>query len=70
LFLVKSRHGRAGDGGGAADRVINQILTEMDCMGTKKNVFIIGFIYRLDKIIDSGILQPGNFKFFITIIKV
>ena len=27
--------------GGAADRVINQILTEMDGMSSKKNVFII-----------------------------
>ena len=31
---------------GAADRVINQILTEMDGMNSKKNVFIIGATNR------------------------
>ena len=44
--IAKSRGGSAGDGGGAADRVINQILTEMDGMGPKKNVFIIGATNR------------------------
>ena len=58
LSLAKSRGGSAGDGGGAADRVINQILTEMDGMGAKKNVFIIGATNRPD-IIDSAILRPG-----------
>jgi len=32
--------------GGAADRVINQLLTEMDGMSSKKNVFIIGATNR------------------------
>ena len=45
--------------GGAADRVINQVLTEMDGMGTKKNVFIIGATNRPD-IIDPAILRPGR----------
>merc|ERR1712190_158024 len=48
-----------GDAGGAADRVINQILTEMDGMGSKKNVFIIAATNRPD-IIDSAILRPGR----------
>ena len=48
-----------GDAGGAADRVINQILTEMDGMGAKKNVFIIGATNRPD-IIDPAILRPGR----------
>merc|ERR1711910_292954 len=54
-----SRGGSAGDGGGASDRVINQILTEMDGMGSKKNVFIIGATNRPD-IIDAAILRPGR----------
>jgi len=57
--IAKSRGGSAGDGGGAADRVINQLLTEMDGMGAKKNVFIIGATNRPD-IIDSAILRPGR----------
>ena len=36
----------AGDAGGAADRVLNQLLTEMDGMNSKKTVFIIGATNR------------------------
>merc|ERR1712168_1270017 len=57
--IAKSRGGSAGDAGGASDRVINQILTEMDGMGSKKNVFIIGATNRPD-IIDPAILRPGR----------
>lgn len=57
--IAKSRGGGISDAGGAADRVINQILTEMDGMGNKKNVFIIGATNRPD-IIDSAILRPGR----------
>merc|ERR1719300_860432 len=57
--IAKSRGGTSGDAGGASDRVINQILTEMDGMGSKKNVFIIGATNRPD-IIDPAILRPGR----------
>merc|ERR1712203_266853 len=57
--IAKSRGGSVGDAGGAADRVINQVLTEMDGMGAKKNVFIIGATNRPD-IIDGAILRPGR----------
>jgi transitional endoplasmic reticulum ATPase len=57
--IAKSRGGSGGDAGGAGDRVINQILTEMDGMGSKKNVFIIGATNRPD-IIDPAILRPGR----------
>jgi len=57
--IAKARGGGGGDAGGAADRVINQVLTEMDGMGAKKNVFIIGATNRPD-IIDSAILRPGR----------
>ncbi|CAK5065193.1 unnamed protein product [Meloidogyne enterolobii] len=57
--IAKSRGGNIGDAGGAADRVINQVLTEMDGMGSKKNVFIIGATNRPD-IIDPAILRPGR----------
>lgn len=57
--IAKSRGGSAGDAGGAADRVINQLLTEMDGMGSKKNVIIIGATNRPD-ILDSAIMRPGR----------
>ncbi|KAL0953899.1 hypothetical protein HGRIS_005066 [Hohenbuehelia grisea] len=48
-----------GDAGGAGDRVLNQILTEMDGMNSKKNVFIIGATNRPDQI-DPALLRPGR----------
>lgn len=48
-----------GDAGGAGDRVINQLLTEMDGVGQKKNVFFIGATNRPD-ILDPAITRPGR----------
>merc|ERR1712176_1202014 len=57
--IAQSRGGSSGDGGGAADRVMNQLLTEMDGVGAKKNVFIIGATNRPD-IIDTALMRPGR----------
>lgn len=57
--IAKARGSSLGDAGGASDRVINQLLTEMDGMGAKKNVFIIGATNRPDQI-DPAILRPGR----------
>jgi len=57
--IAQQRGGNSGDGGGAADRVMNQLLTEMDGVGAKKNVFIIGATNRPD-IIDTALMRPGR----------
>ncbi|CAN1253004.1 Cell division cycle protein 48 homolog [Linum perenne] len=57
--IATQRGGSSGDAGGAADRVLNQLLTEMDGMSAKKTVFIIGATNRPD-IIDSALLRPGR----------
>ena len=57
--IAGQRGGSSGDGGGAADRVINQILTEIDGVGSKKNVFVIGATNRPD-IIDPALMRPGR----------
>ena len=57
--IAKARGGSGGDGGGASDRVLNQLLTEMDGVGVKKNVFIIGATNRPDQI-DPALLRPGR----------
>ena len=44
--MVAQIHVDCSATGGAADRVINQLLTEMDGMSAKKNVFIIGATNR------------------------
>jgi transitional endoplasmic reticulum ATPase len=57
--IAQQRGGSQGDGGGAGDRVMNQLLTEMDGVGAKKNVFIIGATNRPD-IIDTALMRPGR----------
>lgn len=58
--IAKARGG-GGSGGGseAADRVINQILTEVDGVGARKAVFVIGATNRPD-IMDSAVTRPGR----------
>jgi len=48
-----------GDAGGAGDRVLNQLLTEMDGVGVKKNIFCIGATNRPD-ILDEALIRPGR----------
>jgi len=58
--IARSRSG--GGGGGSSetsDRVINQILSEIDGMGGGKTLFIIGATNRPD-ILDPGIMRPGR----------
>ena len=50
--IANQRGSSSGDAGGAADRVLNQLLTEMDGMNSKKTVFIIGATNRY--VIDTA----------------
>lgn len=54
-----ARGGHMGDAGGAGDRVLNQLLTEMDGVGAKKNLFFIGATNRPD-ILDEALIRPGR----------
>ena len=56
--IARSRAQSTGDSG-AGDRVMNQLLTEMDGMQSKKSVFIIGATNRPD-IIDTALMRPGR----------
>ena len=51
--------GRDTSGTGYADRVTNQILTEMDGVGKRSNVFVIGATNR-PMLLDPAILRPGR----------
>ncbi|KAJ3514308.1 hypothetical protein NLJ89_g2453 [Agrocybe chaxingu] len=57
--LAKPRGSRMGDSG-ASDRVLNQLLVEMDGINARKNVFVIGATNRPDQI-DPALLRPGRF---------
>ncbi|MCD6324121.1 MAG: AAA family ATPase, partial [Desulfurococcales archaeon] len=45
---------------GVTDRIVNQMLAEMDGIQTMKNVVVIGATNRAD-IIDPALLRPGRF---------
>jgi len=56
---VARSSGGGGDAGGAGDRVLNQLLTEMDGAGSKKNLFFIGATNR-PEILDEALIRPGR----------
>jgi len=56
---VARSSGGGGDAGGAGDRVLNQLLTEMDGAGGKKNLFFIGATNR-PEILDEALIRPGR----------
>lgn len=53
-----ARGSHMGDSG-ASDRVLNQLLTEMDGAGVKKDLFFIGATNRPD-ILDEALIRPGR----------
>ncbi|KAG8087229.1 hypothetical protein GUJ93_ZPchr0010g7830 [Zizania palustris] len=57
--IAVKRGNNVGDAGGTSDRVLNQLLTEMDGINAKKTVFVIGATNRPD-IIDPALLRPGR----------
>lgn len=54
-----ARGSGGGDAGGAGDRIMNQLLTEIDGVGAKKNVFFIGATNR-PELLDEALLRPGR----------
>ncbi|KAL6185952.1 hypothetical protein ACLB2K_042074 [Fragaria x ananassa] len=54
--IATQRSSNAGGGGASADRVLNQLLIEMDGLSAKKTVFVIATTNRPD-IIDPALLR-------------
>jgi len=57
--IAKPRGSGGAGGGEAGDRIVNQILTEIDGVGSKKSVFIIAATNRPD-MLDSAVMRPGR----------
>jgi len=59
LDALAPKRGRSGDSGAVSERVVNQLLTEMDGLTSRGNIFVIGATNRVD-IIDEAMLRPGR----------
>uniref|UniRef100_UPI003AB0FB17 peroxisomal ATPase PEX6 n=1 Tax=Centroberyx gerrardi TaxID=166262 RepID=UPI003AB0FB17 len=57
--LAPSR-GRSGDSGGVMDRVVSQLVAELDGLHSSVGVFVIGATNRPD-LLDQSLLRPGRF---------
>ncbi|KIJ27843.1 hypothetical protein M422DRAFT_235875 [Sphaerobolus stellatus SS14] len=63
LDSVAPKRGNHGDSGGVMDRIVSQLLAELDGMADSANgadVFVIGATNRPD-LLDSALLRPGRF---------
>ncbi|KAG1754185.1 AAA-domain-containing protein [Suillus lakei] len=62
LDSVAPKRGNQGDSGGVMDRIVSQLLAELDGMsaGSGGDVFVIGATNRPD-LLDPALLRPGRF---------
>ncbi|GAA5964160.1 hypothetical protein JCM3765_005357 [Sporobolomyces pararoseus] len=63
LDSVAPKRGNQGDSGGVMDRIVSQLLAELDGMSEGKggnDVFVIGATNRPD-LLDPALLRPGRF---------
>jgi peroxin-6 len=60
LDSIAPKRGEKGDSGGVMDRIVSQLLAELDGMDSKGDVFVIGATNRPD-LLDSALLRPGRF---------
>ncbi|KND01806.1 AAA family ATPase peroxin 6 [Spizellomyces punctatus DAOM BR117] len=60
LDSVAPKRGEKGDSGGVMDRIVSQLLAEIDGMGGGADVFVIGATNRPD-LLDPALLRPGRF---------
>ncbi|KAF8964138.1 P-loop containing nucleoside triphosphate hydrolase protein [Flammula alnicola] len=63
LDSVAPKRGNHGDSGGVMDRIVSQLLAELDGMSAGKegaDVFVIGATNRPD-LLDPALLRPGRF---------
>lgn len=61
LDALAPNRGKSGDAGGLMDRIVSQLLSELDQdPGENNNVFIMGATNRVD-LVDNSLLRSGRF---------
>lgn len=65
LDSLAPNRGNQGDSGGVMDRIVSQLLAELDGAntGSSGEIFVIGATNRPD-LIDPALLRPGRYSFF------
>ncbi|XP_076029394.1 peroxisomal biogenesis factor 6 [Oratosquilla oratoria] len=61
LDSLAPNRGRSGDSGGVMDRIVSQLLAELDGVSSEADVFVLGATNRPD-LIDPALLRPGRFE--------
>jgi peroxin-6 len=64
LDSVAPKRGNQGDSGGVMDRIVSQLLAELDgvASGSSADIFVIGATNRPD-LLDPALLRPGRYLF-------
>eukprot|EP00002_Diphylleia_rotans_P016897 TRINITY_DN3283_c0_g1_i11.p1 TRINITY_DN3283_c0_g1~~TRINITY_DN3283_c0_g1_i11.p1 ORF type:complete len:1009 (-),score=195.52 TRINITY_DN3283_c0_g1_i11:109-3135(-) len=60
LDSLAPNRGKGADSGGVMDRIVSQLLAELDGLQSSNSVFVIGATNRPD-LIDPALLRPGRF---------
>lgn len=61
LDSIAPKRGNQGDSGGVMDRIVSQLLAELDGMSSSRGgVFVMGATNRPD-LLDPALLRPGRF---------
>ena len=60
LDSLAPNRGNGADSGGVMDRIVSQLLAELDGLQKSNDVFVIGATNRPD-LIDPALLRPGRF---------
>ena len=60
LDALAPKRGVHGDSGGVMDRMVSQLLCELDEISVLPNVFVIGATNRPD-LLDDALMRPGRF---------
>jgi len=56
---IAPKRGQASDGNGVIDRIVSQLLTELDGMDDTKDIFLIAATNRPD-LLDPALMRPGR----------
>lgn len=60
LDSLAPNRGKSGDSGGVMDRIVSQLLAELDGLNKSGLIFVIGATNRPD-LLDPALLRPGRF---------